>query len=198
MIVDEFHHAAAKSYERLLNHVAPVELVGLTATPERSDGLPILEWFDNRIAAELRLWDAVDRGRLAPFLYYGIHDGTDLSEVPWRLGEGDDAKALSDVYTSSDAWARLIIKEVDQKIGNPGAMKALGFCVSVDHARFMARHFSAHGLPSVAVWATARKQTAVRRSAISALARLGSYFPSIIQRGYRRSQRGYHLDATAH
>ncbi len=61
VIVDEFHHAAAPSYEQVLNHLAPVELLGLTATPERSDGLPILQWFDDRIAAELRLWDAIDQ-----------------------------------------------------------------------------------------------------------------------------------------
>jgi superfamily II DNA or RNA helicase len=88
VIIDEFHHAAAKSYRLLLEHVRPVELLGLTATPERSDGLPILDWFDGRIAAELRLWDAIDQQRLAAFVYFGIHDGLDLREVPWRRGRG--------------------------------------------------------------------------------------------------------------
>jgi superfamily II DNA or RNA helicase len=64
VIVDGFHHAAAASYERLLERVQPVESLGLTATPERSDGLPILHWFGDRIAAELRLWDAIDQHRL--------------------------------------------------------------------------------------------------------------------------------------
>jgi superfamily II DNA or RNA helicase len=68
VIVDEFHHAAAPSYRALLEHVKPTELLGLTATPERSDGLPLLDWFDNRIAAELRLWDAIDQHRLSPFV----------------------------------------------------------------------------------------------------------------------------------
>ena len=86
VIVDEFHHAAAPSYRALLEHVKPIELLGLTATPERSDGLPLLNWFDNRIAAELRLWDAIDQQRLSPFVYYGIHDGLDLRQVPWRRG----------------------------------------------------------------------------------------------------------------
>jgi len=84
VIVDEFHHAAAASYQRILDHVAPVELLGLTATPERSDGLPILHWFDDRIAAELRLWDAIDQQHLSPFLHFGIHDGVDLRQIPWR------------------------------------------------------------------------------------------------------------------
>jgi len=68
VIIDEFHHAAAQSYRMLLDHVRPAELLGLTATPERSDGLPILEWFDGRIAAELRLWDAIDQQRLVSFV----------------------------------------------------------------------------------------------------------------------------------
>ncbi len=90
VIVDEFHHAAATVLHRLLDHLAPVELLGLTATPERSDGLPILHWFDDRIAAELRLWDAIDQQHLAPFMYFGIHDGLDLRGIPWRRGRGYD------------------------------------------------------------------------------------------------------------
>src|SRR5262245_63037749 len=82
VIVDEFHHAAAQSYERFLGHVNPIELLGLTATPERADGLNVLGYFDGRIAAELRLWDAIDQQHLAPFSYFGVHDGIDLREVP--------------------------------------------------------------------------------------------------------------------
>ena len=151
VIVDEFHHAAAHSYEKVLDHLEPAELLGLTATPERSDGLPILHWFDDRIAAELRLWDAIDQQHLAPFLYYGIHDGLDLRDVPWKRGRGYDVEALSNRYTSSDAWARLVVKQLDQHT-DTGSMRCLGFCVSVDHARFMARHFNDAGISSVAVW----------------------------------------------
>ncbi len=156
VIVDEFHHAAATSYEKVLDHLKPVELVGLTATPERSDGLPILHWFDDRIAAELRLWDAIDQQHLAPFLYYGIHDGLDLSDIPWTRGRGYEIEALSNCYTSSDAWARLVIKQLDQHT-DAASMRCLGFCVSVDHARFMARHFSDAGIPAVAVWGDSPK-----------------------------------------
>jgi superfamily II DNA or RNA helicase len=85
VIIDEFHHAAAATYERLLNHVRPKELLGLTATPERSDGVSILRWFDGRIAAELRLWDAIDQHRLTPFVYFGIADDLDLRDS-WRRG----------------------------------------------------------------------------------------------------------------
>lgn len=152
VIVDEFHHAAAPSYRKLLDHVAPRELLGLTATPERSDELSVLHWFDNRIAAELRLWDAIDQQRLSPFMYFGIHDGLDLTDIPWRRGQGYDVHALSNLYTSTDAWARKVVQEVSRLADNPATMRALGFCVSIEHAKFMAAHFNQHGLPSVAIW----------------------------------------------
>ncbi len=150
-IVDEFHHAAAPSYQRVLDHLTPLELLGLTATPERSDGLPILHWFDDRIAAELRLWDAIDQQHLSPFMYFGIHDGLDLREIPWRRGRGYDIGALSNAYTSSDAWARLVVQQVARH-ANPAEMRCLGFCVSIEHAHFMARHFNHYGIDSVAIW----------------------------------------------
>ncbi len=111
------------SYQRVLDHLAPVELLGLTATPERSDGLPILHWFDDRIAAELRLWEAIDQQHLSPFLYFGIHDGLDLREIPWRRGRGYDVDALSNAYTSSDAWARLVVQQVAEHT-EPSTMRA--------------------------------------------------------------------------
>jgi hypothetical protein len=150
VIVDEFHHAAAGSYRKVLDHLAPAELLGLTATPERSDGLPILHWFGDRIAAELRLWDAIDQQYLSPFLYYGIHDGLDLRQVPWRRGRGYDVDALSKAYTSSDAWARLVVQELTRH-ADVTTMRCLGFCVGIEHARFMAQHFTRHGIAAVAI-----------------------------------------------
>jgi superfamily II DNA or RNA helicase/HKD family nuclease len=152
VIVDEFHHAAAKSYTSLLSHVQPFELLGLTATPERGDGLPLLHWFDNRIAAELRLWDAIEQHRLCPFAYYGIHDGIDLRDVPWRRGRGYDADGLTNVLTAEDARAHLVAKQLHEHVTDVSKMRALGFCVSVKHAQFMARVFNKIGIPSVAVF----------------------------------------------
>jgi superfamily II DNA or RNA helicase len=86
VVVDEFHHAAAATYRRLLEHLRPKILLGLTATPERADGQSVLEWFDGRIAVELRLWDALERGLLCPFHYFGLHDTVDLSGVAWTRG----------------------------------------------------------------------------------------------------------------
>jgi superfamily II DNA or RNA helicase/HKD family nuclease len=152
VIVDEFHHAAASTYRALLDSLEPIELLGLTATPERSDGLPILEWFDGRIAAELRLWDAIDQHRLAPFAYYGIHDGLDLRDIPWRRGRGYDVDGLTNLLTGNDAWARQVISQVARYVDDPHRMRALGFCVGVEHARYMARMFREAGLNAVAIW----------------------------------------------
>ncbi len=150
VIIDEFHHAAAPSYRRILEHLRPVELLGMTATPERSDRLPVLEWFGNRIAAELRLWDAIDQQYLSPFIYFGVHDGLDLRDIPWKRGQGYQVDALSGLYTSTDAWARLVVKEVNART-DVSTMRCLGFCVSVPHAEFMARHFTEHNIPAVAI-----------------------------------------------
>ena len=152
VIVDEFHHAAADSWVRLLNHIAPVELLGLTATPERADGISVLERFDGRIAAELRLWDAIDQQRLVPFAYFGVADGTDLRQVPWRRGRGYDVDGLSRVLTADDAIARRALDTLRGHVADVQAVHALGFCVSVAHARFMARVFTESGLPATAVW----------------------------------------------
>ncbi len=153
VIVDEFHHAATDSYNKLLDRLKPSELLGLTATPERSDGLPLLHWFDNRIAAELRLWDAIDQQRLVPFVYYGIADSLDFRNVPWRRGRGYDVEGLTNLFTADDAWARQVIKTLSEKLDDLQGMRALGFCVSIDHARFMARVFNASNISSVAIWA---------------------------------------------
>ena len=153
VIIDEFHHAAAATYTALLGHIKPIELLGLTATPERSDGLSILQWFDHRIAAELRLWDAIDQHRLCPFAYFGIHDGLDLRAVQWQRGSGYNVNELSNIVTGNHVWVRRVLKAVQDQVDDPGRMRALGFCVSIAHARFMAAEFTKHGLPSVAVWA---------------------------------------------
>jgi superfamily II DNA or RNA helicase/HKD family nuclease len=153
VIVDEFHHAEASTYRRLLDHVLPRELLALTATPERADGQDVMHWFDGRIAAELRLWDAIDQHRLCPFAYYGIADSLDLRTVPFRRGRGYDVGQLTGLITADDAWARLVLHSVAKHVDSVSRMRALAFCVSVDHARFMARVFRENGVASTAVWA---------------------------------------------
>ncbi|WP_049768630.1 DEAD/DEAH box helicase family protein [Anaeromyxobacter sp. Fw109-5] len=153
VIVDEFHHAEAPTYDRLLSHVRPKVLLGLTATPERHDGKDVRRWFDGRTAFELRLWDALEQGLLSPFQYFGVKDTVDLSDVAWSRGWGYDRDELSRRYVAGGAEARvrLVLQEVHRRVAEPRRMRALGFCVSVAHAEYMARTFTEKGLPSVAV-----------------------------------------------
>lgn len=150
VIVDEFHRAGAPTYKRLLGHLKPKLLLGLTATPERTDSEDILHYFDGHIAAEMRLWDALERHLVSPFQYFGVHDGADLSAVRFSRGLYD-AGELDKIYTGNDARVRLVLQQLHDKHRNPRAMRALGFCVSIAHAAFMATRFSEAGLPSVAV-----------------------------------------------
>jgi superfamily II DNA or RNA helicase/HKD family nuclease len=150
VIVDEFHHAKADSYTRLLDHLQPRELVGMTATPERMDGQDVTEWFGGRIAYELRLWDAIDQGFLSPFQYFGVSDGTDLSRLEWRRG-GYVTADLEALLVNDRARVAKLLEAIEQIVDEPQTMKALGFCVSVEHAQYMARYFDEAGLRSVAI-----------------------------------------------
>ncbi len=150
VIVDEFHHAEADTYRRLLQHLKPKVLVGLTATPERADGKEILHWFDERIATEMRLWEALDQGLLCPFHYLGVGDGTDLRGVGFQRGRYV-ASELEGVLTGDHVRARRILEAVQEWVLDPLKMRALGFCVGIRHARFMAERFNEVGLPAVAL-----------------------------------------------
>jgi superfamily II DNA or RNA helicase/HKD family nuclease len=151
IVIDEFHHATADTYRRVIDHFAPTELLGLTATPERMDGRNVQgEFFGGRIAAELRLWEALENDLLCPFHYFGVPDGTDLTNLNWRSGSYDRDQ-LGNLYTGDDARARIVIKQVKDKISNPAAMRALGFCVTKKHARFMAECFSRAGFQAASL-----------------------------------------------
>lgn len=150
VIVDEFHRAAAPTYLRLLNHLRPELLLGLTATPERTDGQSVLEWFDGRFAVELRLWDALERGLLSPFHYFGVHDQTNLSHLRWVRGQYDSGE-LENLYTADDARLIHILAALQEKVSDIHKMRALGFCVGVKHAEYMARKFNKAGIPAAFV-----------------------------------------------
>ena len=166
VIVDEFHHAAAPTYERVLERLRPKILLGLTATPERADGQSILRWFDDRIAAELRLWKALDQDLLCPFQYFGVRDGTNLSQVTWTP-RGYAAEELRRIYTAGDAWLRCVLDAIRHFVTDPHRMRALGFCVDIEHAEFMAMRFTEAGLPSLAV--SQRSSPTERASALAEL-----------------------------
>lgn len=152
IVVDEFHHAAAPTYQRLLTYYHPKILLGLTATPERMDGKSILQYFDNRIAAEIRLPEAIDRKLLSPFQYFGVTDTVDLDTLKWSAG-GYDKNELTNIYTFSgivaEKRANMIIASLLRYVTDIDAVKGLGFCVSIQHAEFMSRFFNEKGIPSI-------------------------------------------------
>ncbi len=166
IIVDEFHHAQANTYQRLLNYVEPNYLLGLTATPERTDGKNVMDFFDGKATVELRVWDAIEKGLLSPFQYFGVHDNTNLSNITWVRGKYDQQE-LEELYTNSDDRMAFIEKELKDKIRNPLEMKALGFCVGVRHAEYMAKQFNTMGVRSISLSGNSERR--YRDSAISKL-----------------------------
>ncbi|MBO1337693.1 DUF3427 domain-containing protein [Streptomyces sp. VRA16 Mangrove soil] len=167
IVVDEFHHASANTYRRFLNHFKPQQLLGLTATPERADGLNVQdEFFNGRIAAEMRLWEALDNDLLCPFHYFGVPDGTDMTRLNWRSGAYDQNE-LADLFTADDARVRIVIKQLRDKVSDPGRMRALGFCVNRKHAHFMAERFRKAGFKAEALDSQSKPE--IREAALAKL-----------------------------
>ena len=152
IVIDEFHHSAAPTYQKLLAHYQPQVLLGLTATPERMDGKSILEYFDNRIAAEIRLPEAIDRKLLSPFQYFGVTDVIDLDALHWSRG-GYEKSELTNLYAlsviSAERRADHVIRSILRYVTDFDEVKGLGFCVSVEHAKFMANYFNERNIPSI-------------------------------------------------
>jgi len=145
IVIDEVHHITASSYRAILNNFQPQILLGLTATPERHDGGNILSDFGGVIAAEIRLPEAINRRHLSPFQYFGIDDETDLSQVPWNKGRYDISE-LSNVYTHNEQRVNRILLSLNEIVTDISIMRALGFCVSRDHANYMMTKFTLRGI----------------------------------------------------
>lgn len=154
IIIDEFHHASAPSYQKILEHFKPKVLLGLTATPERMDGKDVLEYFDGKISSEMRLCEAIDKKLLSTFQYFCISDELDLSKLKWSKG-GYDNKELTELLTidklNSKKRADLVIRSLHDYISDIDEVVGLGFCVSIEHANFMANYFNDKKITSVAI-----------------------------------------------
>jgi superfamily II DNA or RNA helicase len=161
IIVDEFHHAAAPSYQKLLSYYHPKILLGLTATPERMDGKDIFHYFEHTIAAEIRLTDAIDRKLLCPFQYFGVTDSVDLSQVKWSR-RGYDLQELEHLYTNNKIRASQIINSLKKYVTDLEEVKGLGFCVSVEHALYMAKVFNEAGIPAIALHGGSRDEDRIQ------------------------------------
>ena len=145
MVIDEVHHVTASSYRKILDYFTPKVLLGLTATPERMDGEDITQNFDGTISAEIRLDDALNKGLLAPFCYYGITDSVDYSEVSWDRGHYV-ASELSRIYSYNDSRTAVILQSLQKYLTNIRNVRALCFCVDQQHAKYMASKFTLCGL----------------------------------------------------
>ena len=147
MVIDEAHHIPAGSYQKIISYFKPKVLLGLTATPERMDCEDITQYFDGTISAEIRLDDALNKGLLAPFHYYGITDSVDYSEVGWNRGQYV-ASELSKIYTYNDARTGVILKSLEKYLPQSSLhnVRALCFCVNQEHAKYMASKFTLCGL----------------------------------------------------
>lgn len=153
VVVDECHRLAADRFDIFVTTVRPSILLGLTATPERSDGRPILGYFDNRPdgspAVELRLWHALDQQLLSPFEYYACDDDTDFSEVPWQ--QPGELGAIDRLVTGNEVRMRLVLNEWYRLAGDPVRSRALVFCVSVAHAQYITTSLKQAGIRALCV-----------------------------------------------
>jgi superfamily II DNA or RNA helicase len=145
IVIDEFHHAAAASYRGLIEHFEPKFLLGLTATPERTDGGNLLTLCQENLVYRADLREGINRGLLAPFHYFGVPDDVDYTNIPWRSNRFDE-----EALTNAVATHRRAQNSLDQ-MRKRGGKRTLAFCVSTRHADFMAKFFQQSGLRAVAV-----------------------------------------------
>ena len=145
VVVDEFHHAAARSYRRVIDHFQPQFLLGLTATPNRMDGADLLALCSDNLVYECPLTEGIERGDLSPFRYFGIADDVDYAPIPWRGGRFDPAALTEAVETQERAQHAL------DTWRDKGGGRTLAFCVTVSHADFIAEFFRRNGVAAAAV-----------------------------------------------
>lgn len=153
VVIDECHRLGGERFETFARAIKPVLLLGLTATPERSDGKPIAQHFDSRPdgspTVEMRLWHALDLQLLAPFEYYACDDPTDFTSVPWN--QPGEAGAIAQLVDHDEVRAKLVVSEWQRLAANPRQSRALVFCVSVAHAECMTAWLNRAGLPAACV-----------------------------------------------
>lgn len=145
IVIDEFHHASAATYRKLLDHFTPAFLLGLTATPERTDGADLLSLCGENLVYRADLVDGIRRGLLAPFDYFGVPDEVDYDQIPWRSSRFDEEALTSAVATVSRAENAL------DQLRRRGGTRTIAFCVSQRHADFMRSYFSDAGLRVAAI-----------------------------------------------
>ncbi len=160
IVIDEFHHAVNKQYRKIIDYFKPQFMLGLTATPERMDGKDIYEICDYQVPYEISLKEAINKGILVPFHYYGIFDETDYSGLHLVKGRYDE-RELTEIYKNNINRYDLIYKYYRKY----PSRRALGFCCSRQHAEDMAREFCKRKIPSAAVYSNANGEFSQDRDA---------------------------------
>lgn len=145
IIIDEFHHAEAPTYRRLIKYFEPQFLLGLTATPDRADNGDIYELCDYNIAYECNFKTGINNGWLVPFEYFGIYDKINYENIPWRSGKYDIESLENELLVESRS------KDIFSKYLIYSKGKTIGFCASVKHAKYMKRKFKEYGVESEVV-----------------------------------------------
>lgn len=164
VVVDEFHHVAADSYQRVVNYFQPRFMLGMTATPYRMDNQDIFQFCEDNVVYEINLQEAINKDYLAPFHYYGIYDdATDYSQIDFANGRyvGEQLERA----LSTAPRAELILKHYHEH----RLKRALAFCSGIKHANYMAETFNRHGVPSAAVHSGRGPLVTERKAAVEAL-----------------------------
>lgn len=163
IIIDEFHHAAANTYQRVLDYFTPTFLLGITATPDRNDNKDVYALCDGNVAFRLDFLEAIERRWLAPFRYYGVYDDTDYRQITW-LGNRYDEEELLRAQLREDLASKILKAWVEKK-----QTRTIGFCSSIKQANFLSGYFNQHGYHTVSLHS---QQVGVNRAmAISLLAK---------------------------
>ncbi len=147
IVIDEFHHAAATTYRKIIEYFNPRFLLGLTATPDRTDGASLLELCGDNIVFRRDLVHGISAKLLVPFRYYGVKDSLDFAPIPWRSGRFVSAELTKNLNTETRAAQAL--GEYQSK--GPDKRCTLAFCCSTEHADFMAEYFNTQGHPAASV-----------------------------------------------
>lgn len=153
VVIDEFHHAHAQSYRNLLEKLEPKILLGMTATPQRADGINVAKFFGNHITAELSLASAIDQQLLVPFDYFMVSDPVSLQSMTWRNGDYDTAE-LERAYTEGKSALErdnAILSAIDRYLPDLNQVKGIAFCASRKHAAHMANVFNQNGIKAQVV-----------------------------------------------
>ncbi|WP_454055304.1 DEAD/DEAH box helicase family protein [Clostridium sp. Marseille-Q7071] len=157
IIIDEFHHAVSKNYSNILEYFTPKFLLGLTATPERMDNRDVFEICNHEVVYEVRLKEAINKGWLVPFRYYGIYDETDYKKISFKNGKYDDSELEKSLMI--EKRADLILNHYKRY----NSKRALGFCSSRNHANYMAKYFSENGVEAYAVLSGEKMEYSMER-----------------------------------